>query len=36
MHIQLSSWDEDDFYEKNMFVNEIYNFLVLSFLSWDW
>jgi hypothetical protein len=27
--------DEDDFYIKNVALDEIYNFLVLSFLIWD-
>jgi hypothetical protein len=27
--------DEDDFYMKNVALDEIYNFLVLSFLIWD-
>jgi hypothetical protein len=27
--------DEDDFYIKNIAIDEIYNFLVLSFLIWD-
>jgi hypothetical protein len=27
--------DEDDFYMKNVPLDEIYNFLVLSFLIWD-
>jgi hypothetical protein len=28
--------DEDDFYMKNVALDEIYNFLVLSFLIWDY
>jgi hypothetical protein len=27
--------DEDDFYMKNVALDEMYNFLVLSFLIWD-
>jgi hypothetical protein len=27
--------DEDDFIMKNVALDEIYNFLVLSFLIWD-
>jgi hypothetical protein len=27
--------DEDDFYMKNVALDEIYNFLVLNFLIWD-
>jgi hypothetical protein len=27
--------DEDDFYMKNVALDEIYNFIVLSFLIWD-
>jgi hypothetical protein len=27
--------DEDDFYMKNVALDDIYNFLVLSFLIWD-
>jgi hypothetical protein len=27
--------DEDDFYMKNVALDEIYNFLILNFLIWD-
>jgi hypothetical protein len=27
--------DEDDFYMKNVALDEIYNFLVLNFFIWD-
>jgi hypothetical protein len=27
--------EEDDFYMKNVALDEIYNFLVLNFLIWD-